>query len=253
MNTQIFYFTGTGNSLTIAKELQKLLDEPVELLPIKKKLHHDLHASAFGFIFPVYFFDIPDFVADFINKHSFPPDAYYFSVATCNGAPGRTLNSVSKLFHKKQLPLNLNISLDMPGNALVSTSDTNQARLAAVSSRIHELHAYIRARQSIPDNSVSTCTTNWISRFMKLYGNCYEFHPSKFQVSEACVNCGICSQVCPVQNITNDKPRPQWSDHCIHCLACFHWCPKEAISMNNTVVGKRFKYHHPDVKLKDII
>ena len=47
--------------------------------------------------------------------------------------------------------------------------------------------------------------------------------------------------------------KPEWGKKCVACLACFHWCPKEAIYLDNFVVKKRGKYHHPDISVNDMI
>jgi formate hydrogenlyase subunit 6/NADH:ubiquinone oxidoreductase subunit I len=49
--------------------------------------------------------------------------------------------------------------------------------------------------------------------------------------------------------------RPQVGEDCISCLSCFHWCPQEAIWMSKAEepMQRRFKYHHPDVTLQDIL
>ena len=71
---------------------------------------------------------------------------------------------------------------------------------------------------------------------------------------EECIGCGICTRVCPMQNIELVDGKAIVKDNCVTCLRCFHWCPKEAIYMSKEEsVSRRFKYHHPDVKLSDFI
>ena len=49
---------------------------------------------------------------------------------------------------------------------------------------------------------------------------------------DKCINCGICSRVCPVQRIKmsdNGPYIPKNSFQCIHCVSCMFYCPVEAI------------------------
>jgi flavodoxin len=56
----IYYFSGTGNSLFVAKELQKRIPD-AKLIPIVKHLKDSSikAGEAVGFVFPVYFTAIP--------------------------------------------------------------------------------------------------------------------------------------------------------------------------------------------------
>ena len=54
-------------------------------------------------------------------------------------------------------------------------------------------------------------------------------HAKKFYVTDACISCGKCETVCPMQNITIKSGKPAWGDECTHCMACICRCPKEAI------------------------
>ncbi|MCX5780008.1 MAG: EFR1 family ferrodoxin, partial [Firmicutes bacterium] len=73
-----------------------------------------------------------------------------------------------------------------------------------------------------------------------------------FYVDDKCNGCGICAKVCPVNNIEIVDNRPMWNHHCESCLACFVWCPEKAIS-GGLLSGKSERYHHPEVKLMDMI
>ena len=73
-----------------------------------------------------------------------------------------------------------------------------------------------------------------------------------FSVTDNCVGCGICAEVCPAGNIVIKDGKPEWQHHCERCTACMQLCPKRAIEF-----GSRTKnwgrYHHPDVSVNDLI
>lgn len=63
----------------------------------------------------------------------------------------------------------------------------------------------------------------------------------KRQINEAlCTQCGICSDVCPVDAITY-SPRPAFSPHCIFCYNCIRHCPEGAIEGDFTPVKEHVK------------
>jgi ferredoxin len=72
-----------------------------------------------------------------------------------------------------------------------------------------------------------------------------------FSTNTKCNGCGTCSKICPVNNIKIIKDSPSWQHHCEFCLACFHWCPEEAIVSSE--LKKTVRYHHPGVKLLDML
>jgi NAD-dependent dihydropyrimidine dehydrogenase PreA subunit len=51
----------------------------------------------------------------------------------------------------------------------------------------------------------------------------------------------------------DDKPLAAIGPHCTWCLSCVHFCPQQAVEVNGKAVSKAFQYHHPDIKLKDLI
>ena len=83
MNTEIYYFSGTGNSLFLAKEAQKRIPGS-EILPIACLLKKDKITSqgkTIGIIFPVHALTIPMAVKKFLKKIDLSGAEYIFAVA----------------------------------------------------------------------------------------------------------------------------------------------------------------------------
>lgn len=73
-----------------------------------------------------------------------------------------------------------------------------------------------------------------------------------FEVTSECNGCGICENICPVQNISISDGKAVHADTCAACYACFHWCPKHATLPTSAVLKGRSQYHHPEVTISDI-
>jgi flavodoxin len=66
---EIYYFSGTGNSLAVAKDMAENLD--ARLIPVASTLNQEsIHSEAdgIGFVFPIYDFKPPQVVEEFIRK-----------------------------------------------------------------------------------------------------------------------------------------------------------------------------------------
>lgn len=50
-----------------------------------------------------------------------------------------------------------------------------------------------------------------------------------FTITEKCIRCGKCANICPQQCITGGTPYQIKDENCLHCGLCFENCPAEAI------------------------
>lgn len=50
-----------------------------------------------------------------------------------------------------------------------------------------------------------------------------------YRISEECIECGICKDLCPQQVISEGTPFEIAQNHCLHCGLCYENCPSEAI------------------------
>ena len=91
----ILYFSGTGNSLYVAKKLAELTgDTAVPISAIHERCQR-IQDRIIGFVFPVYFGDLPDPVQDFIRQVRFQKSTYFYGIATCGSTAGRALKKLT--------------------------------------------------------------------------------------------------------------------------------------------------------------
>ena len=248
--TEIYYFSGTGNSLYIARKLNGALAHPGELLPIawyKGEAVVCSEADTIGIVYPIYMGEPPDIVKKFARKLSADNAAYVFAVATYNSHIINGVSFLSEILRSKLIKLALGETVNMPGNAIESTPEANNERLKASGQRIADIAQKINSGaievQEASPEIVQRALTGKISGPVL---------PTNFKALPSCDGCGICRRVCPMRNIEIVERKPVWGNDCETCLACFHWCPQNAIKWELPGIGSRTQYHHPDIDATDI-
>lgn len=253
MKTIIYWFSGTGNSLAVAKELAKQCGD-AELVPMSKAVRKPLPASErIGLVFPVYAFCPPALVARFVEKMNAAPDAYIFSVITYAGSSGGTLAVLRDLLKKRDLDLAASWGVKMPENyppfGGAPAPEKQQAVNSAAAGQIEKIAAELKM---FPRKRHEPIRVVWkiVSRMMyPSFRKRVARADRSFRADEKCNGCCICTRVCPVNNVAMIDGRPSWMGHCEQCYACFHWCPQQAVQYGRS--AKQHRYHHPDVALSD--
>jgi hypothetical protein len=116
MKTRLFVYTGTGNSLWVARRLAlELKEDAIGSIPY---LSRDLKVEAdrVGVIFPVHIWGLPLRVIQFVNHLQVEPETYLFALAVNAGQPAATLLQLQKLMSTRGLSLALGYSIVMPSN-----------------------------------------------------------------------------------------------------------------------------------------
>lgn len=260
MSTKIFYFTGTGNSLSVAQNIATELGD-TELISIPKVLDGNMNseASKIGFIFPVYMWGMPHMVVEFVKKLKLNNNSYIFAVATCAGLPGETLIQLQKLLQEKNTDLNAGFAvLDAPNTIQKDNIVINMARLIERNETVTEsakkrLTEIIDIISQKKEHKSETST-----RLLNIYGKwIYSMAMprintmGRFFTDDNCNLCLTCQRICPSENIQIINDKPAWDEKCEFCQACIQWCPREAIHIKNEDLNRR--YHNPRIKVKDIM
>jgi ferredoxin len=256
MKMRWYVYTGTGNSLWVARQLALELEEvSLHFMPY---LSTDLKAEieGVGIIFPVHIWGLPVRVIQFINHLQVNPETYFFALAVNAGQPAATLLHLQKLMSTRQGPLALGYSIVMPSNYTPwggpGPMDAQQRLYRQAQEKVKAIAGPIlRAEQKKVDRGPL-----WQNiLFSRIYKMSYR-HVCKmdksFWADDKCNSCGICSRVCPANNIEMINGKPVWLHRCEQCFACLQWCPEEAIQYGKKTV-KYPRYHHPEVTLEDML
>ena len=256
MGTKLYVYTGTGNSLWIARQLAlELKEAAVDFIPY---LTSDMKVEAdrVGIVFPVHIWGLPSHVIRFVNHLQVRPETYFFAVAVNAGQCAATLLQLQKLMSARKRPLALGYSCVMPSNYTPwggpGPIETQQRLFSEAREKVKAVAgAILRGEQKRVDRGPlwQNIVLSWI---YKLSFRSVHKMDKKFWVDDKCNGCGICLNVCPATNIEMTNQKPSWLHRCEQCLACLQWCPQEAIQYGEKTV-KYPRYHHPEVDLKDLL
>ncbi len=258
MKTVMYYFSGTGNSLALARDLAAQLGD-ARVIPIAGTLISgwDEQADTVGIVFPVYMFGLPLIVADFLKALKVKPGAYIFTAATMGRLPGRAHTQARTILKRRGIILSAGFSVCMPGNYTplyeAIAQDRQERLFRGQKERVKEIARIIEQRKS----AVMEEKPLWINSLLcaLLYKVGIAQIPAAgkdFRVTAACNECGLCEKICPVANIHLRDGKPVWLRHCQQCMACLQWCPQEAIQYKQSTQGRK-RYRHPEVTAQMIM
>ena len=260
MKTKIFYFTGTGNSLSVARDISNELgDAELVSIPAVVDGHIETDDSVIGIVFPVYMWGMPNMVADFVQKLKISSDQYVFAVTTCAGQPGETLVQLQKMLQKKGTELHAGFAVRETANTIQEDNifikiamliERNSRITKSGKERLSEIVEVITNKNE-HEPETSSILLNKFGNFVYGMGMSRINTMGKFWADEKCSMCLNCQRICPSNNIEVINDKPHWNQNCEFCQACVQWCPKGAVHIKNEDPKRR--YHNPEVKIKDIM
>jgi ferredoxin len=257
MKTDIFFTTGTGNSLWTARTLANELGS-AELIPILWATGNTVRsqADAVGIIFPVHIWGLPKQVIDFVNSLAIDTSKYYFALAVNAGQVAASLLQLEKLMKSRGLILSSGFDIVMPSNYIPwggpGPEDKRMRRISDAKEKINKISSIVAKKERCPVEKGPLWQNILFSWFYKFSFPYIPTLDKSFWVDDKCNACGICKRICPCGNIDLKAGKPIWLRHCEQCLACIQWCPKEAIQYGKKT-PRYERYHHPEVALDDII
>lgn len=232
----VFYFTGTGNCLYVARQLA---DENTELLSIPQMMRQKrfrFSADEIGIVYPVYGHMPPNMVRSFIRQAQLQAD-YRFAVLTYGNRKCNAVEIWDDISRKAGMPFDYVSTLIMVDNWLPNFDMNDQIRI--------DKHIPENLQRIRNDLEARVCRHEPVSEeerlqhegFMQRSGLDAEKgfllrSEECFVVTADCIGCSACVALCPRGNyeMTSDGVRMQGD--CEFCFACIQNCPQKAIRFN---------------------
>ena len=253
----IFYFSATGNSKYVAQRLAGATGERLVFLRDavrSRAYHYDLsRQERLGFVVPTYFFGLPSILTFFLKKLALNgyEDQYIYLVLTCGSTTAGAGSQMRKLLKEKGLTLSAQFAVPMVDNYVpmfkIADQEAIEQKLDAAEAYIDEACAAILARGT---GDYDRCQGHFPGALTAVAYQPYAHGRSTrpFLVTDACVSCGLCQELCPCGAITMSEGRPVWSKpQCVRCLACLHRCPTRAIRWKSPGEDQG-RYYNPRVE-----
>lgn len=240
----VLYFTGTGNSKYIAKQIAESTSDKLVSINEKIKIQDTSNILVNGklvFVLPTYAWRIPRIVEFWIRKVKFIDAKETYFIMHCGTEIGNAKKYNKKLCDDMGFNYFGTTSIVMPENyiAMFKVPDKNEARAIILKAQSHIETTIQHIKKSeklpIPKGSFYDCfTSGFVNKI---------FYPifvkaNAFYATEQCVSCMLCEELCPLNNIKIINGKPHWKQNCTHCMACISYCPTEAIEYGKKSYGK---------------
>ncbi len=251
----IFYFSGTGNTKWVAQQLAAATQEALYFIPDelrKAELHYTLAKDErLGFCFPTHGWQPPHIVREFIRRMKITsvvesPDKHFcYAVTTCGDNMGHAMRILNKELSRQGLQAQSQFAVLMPESNVcfpflhLDTKQREREKIDAAKKRVKDICKVVVERKKDVIELIRGAIPYTYTYVIGGYYNKHLITDEKFWVdAEACISCGLCAKVCPVDDIQGLPPHWKHDGSCTNCLACYHHCPQHAIHWGDMKRGQ---------------
>lgn len=257
MKCVIYYFSGTGNNLAIAKRLADKLGNTMvfPIANLEKQKEIPIEYDWVGYIVPCYNSHVSPFVLECMQEVIYTREQKIFLITGCAGNRGVAIQDMRHKVNECEKAVSLEYMIILPGNHILSYGAFpkwyNDFLRKISYWKIRRIAKDVLSNKSMKPlrAGVFYKGKNEEKNQKKLCE--YPTLGTRYMVDSNCKKCGICVKICPVENITMEHGHIVFHEHCAHCMACIQWCPAQAIDCDMRAKNRK-RYHHADVKIQDM-
>ena len=248
----ILYFSATGNSKYTAERIAaRFGDSPVLIEGHSGNIELE-QDEVFGIVTPVYFWELPENVREFLRNVTINgKPSYTFIVTTYGTTPGCTFSEAKKLLAKKGITLSAGFSVRMPDTWTPLFDLSDKAQVERENKQAEE--SINKLLEDIGSRINGCGMKKRTPYFLKLLSHPLYNSARKtklFCAEDTCIGCGLCAGKCPAKAIEIKDKKPVWiKKQCILCFRCIHSCPEFAIQYKNGENKKHGQYINPNTKI----
>ncbi len=236
----IVCFTGTGNSLFVARKLHELSGDRLIVLEndlLTKPGTIEGNPDRIIWVFPTYSWGVPPVVIRFIREATVEVSEKcdHFMVTTCGDDIGNCHKMWRNEIKRRGWKPMAAFSVTMPNTYVnmtgfdVDSPELEKKKIDLAADRIRHIANQITLKST--DDDVVRGSWPWVkTSLIYPWFIRFEMSADRFKVNTGlCTSCGLCSRNCPTRNIVMTDGSPKWNNNCARCLRCYHICPVHAI------------------------
>lgn len=269
MKRIVLFFSATGNSLWVARQLAGEKGETLSISQLIREGRYEIEADEIGLVYPIYGHMPAHLVREYLKKVTLKAD-YKFSVLTFGCRKCNSVEILDGITAKAGWHFDYINTVMMVDNWLPHFDVNEQKKMDKhIPEQMEPIISDIRNRRHYfqPTTDLERQQHQGFLYFSGLDPEVGFLKESAdlFTVTDTCIHCGICTKVCPRGNykIVDERAVPQ--GECEMCLACIHNCPKNAIRFRTDThepltsefpegeANPNARYRNPNVKVTDII
>lgn len=246
----ILYFSATGNTEYIAKQLAKRLnDDCVNLLDRVKANNTESFVSDKPYIIcaPVYVCEMPRFMAAYLKKIELKGNKEVYLVFTSGGYAGISGQLAEGIVKKKKMTYKGHAEVTMPRNYVANDhypmleKEKVEERITKAYAQLDEIVTTIKNNGRLEARHIQLWETIVTVPFNPVWCK-VKLKDKDFYVKDSCIGCGKCQSLCALNNIKMVDGKPTWNGDCTHCMACIGNCPVQAIGYG-TITDTKIPYN----------
>ncbi len=265
MKILIYYFSGTGNTKRISELYERELNSLGHEVTVRSltEPYDTADAGNFDMIgigYPIHAFNAPKIILRLCkalpkrSKKVHGKTKKRVFVFKTSGEPVRMSDISSLKMHavlrRRGYDVTNEYQYVMPYNIIFRHGDETVYKMWDVAQRLIPVHA-----QNISDGNGRLPKKMFMGGFLAWILRCEHWGAHiigrMYKANKACVKCGKCIKLCPVNNIRyNKKGKIKFGNKCIMCMRCVMFCPKSAIDMRllrSWKVNGAYSFEKPDV------
>ncbi len=247
----LYVFSGTGNTLAVAKQYKKYIEKnykpngndssetaTVDIYRVSAKSGEIPDPALYdcvGIGYPIHAFCAPEPIIELCEKLPAVENKPTFIFKS--SGEGLHINDCSsqkilKIVRKKGYDVTLEHHIVMPYNMIYRHKDEMAKHMWIYAQALSDLNCreiLAGKREKVKRNVFKRM---WFSpigfterHFAHLHGPIFKVNKKK------CINCGKCIKACPRDNIKIVDGKYKFGHNCVLCMGCSFGCPKDAIKI----------------------
>ena len=215
------YLSGIGNTKHCIERLVKLLDQSAKTIPLENRniISEIKNNDTIILGYPTQFSNAPVMVRDFIKLNDIWGNKRVLCVTTMGAFSGDGAGCTARILKKKGAIILGGLQIHMPD----SVCDSKMLKKSIEENRKIIFEADKKIEKAALDIQNGKYPQEGISFF-------------------SCIGCGLCSQICPMNNITIENNKAVAGNMCTMCYRCISHCPQKAITLIGKAVQEQCQY-----------